>query len=172
MFCAFHDFKVSVITDSYHHVEITNEQTNITLPTLVPSLVTGLTGTVTTFKSPPKNNDAMFDFAIAGPTTGIIASVAALYLGLQLTVTADPQTYAAFPSLPLELLRQSSLGGGITEAILGQGALSIPEAARGTAALANINVPLHPFAIGGYTGLLVNALALLPVGSKFLDFAM
>lgn len=140
---------------------------NVTVPTFVPSLITGMTSTVTTFKSPPKNREAMFDFAIAGPLTGIAASIAALYLGLDFTLYSTAEASAQFPALPLEILRQSTLGGGIIESILGAGALSVPGGAEGTSAISSINISLHPVAIAGYIGLIVNALALLPIGSEY-----
>lgn len=108
----------------------------------------------------------MFDFAVAGPLAGIVASLATLYFGLQLTVFTDQQTYAAFPALPLEILRQSTLGGGIIETFLGNGALSVPGGMQGTAAIASMKIALHPLAIAGYVGLIVNALSLVPIGSK------
>jgi len=107
----------------------------------------------------------MFDFAIAGPLCGIIASLSALYFGLEMTVFTDAASYAKFPALPLQVLRQSSLGGGIVEGVLGQGALSVPDAALGSQAIANINIPLHPLAIAGYIGLIINSLSLLPIGT-------
>lgn len=109
----------------------------------------------------------MFDFAVAGPLTGIAASIIAMYLGLEFTIFSTAEAYAQFPALPLEILRQSTLGGGLIEFILGTGALSIPGGAEGTRAIASINIPLHPVAIAGYIGLIVNALALLPVGSEY-----
>lgn len=141
-------------------------QMNITVPTFVPSFITGMTSTVTTFKAPPKNREAMFDFAIAGPLVGIATSLAAMYFGLEFTVFSSADAYAQYPALPLEILRQSTLGGGIVEAILGTGALSVPGGAEGTSAISSINIPLHPVAIAGYIGLIVNSLALLPIGSE------
>ena len=133
-------------------------------PTFVPSLFTGLTSTVTTFRTPPKNAATMFDYAAAGPIAGIITSILAIAVGCQITsVTSD---MSLFPSLPLEILRQSTLGGGVIEFVLGNGALSLPKAAIGTAAVAGMTVPLHPIAIAGFIGLIINALAVLPIGSK------
>jgi membrane-associated protease RseP (regulator of RpoE activity) len=80
-----------------------------------------------------------------------------------MTVLADPSTAAMFPALPLDILRQSSLGGGIVDWVLGSGTLSVPEGA--SELIASINIPLHPVAIAGYIGLLVNAFALLPIGT-------
>jgi hypothetical protein len=136
-------------------------------PTFVPSIITGITSSVTTFKSPPKNKTALFDFAVSGPLAGMFASLFAIALGSQITAVSDPSMY---PALPLEILRQSTLGGGIIENILGYGALHVPGAALGTAAVAGMTVPLHPVAIAGYISLIVNALALLPIGSKCSSF--
>jgi membrane-associated protease RseP (regulator of RpoE activity) len=132
---------------------------DISVPTIVPSLVVGTTSTVTTFKEPPKNKEAMFDFAVAGPLAGVLASIVALVVGSQLTLTSDPAT---LPALPLEILRQSTLGGGIIDGII-QGSLYIPDGAPMT----GIMISLHPLAMAGYISLIINALALVPVGSKF-----
>lgn len=136
----------------------------VSVPTLVPSFLTGITSTVTTFKEPPKNKEALFDFAVAGPMTGVLASVAALVVGSQLTLTSDP---ASLPGLPLEILRQSTLGGGIIDAIM-KGSLYIPDGAP----MSGITISLHPLAVAGYIGLIVNALALLPVGSKYFQLQL
>jgi membrane-associated protease RseP (regulator of RpoE activity) len=135
-----------------------------TVPTFVPSIVTGITSAVTSFKAPPPNKEAMFDFSVAGPLVGVLVSLVAVALGSQLTLIGDPAT---LPALPLGILRQSTLGGGIIEAILGSGALSIPSGAEGSDAVAGILVPLHPVAIAGFISLFVNALALLPIGSEY-----
>jgi hypothetical protein len=105
----------------------------------------------------------MFDYAVAGPLVGLLASLAAVAVGTQLTLISDPAT---LPCLPLDILRQSTLGGGIIDAILGAGTLNVPGGSLGTSAVAGMTVPLHPVAIAGYLSLFVNALGLLPVGSK------
>ena len=105
----------------------------------------------------------MFDYAVAGPLAGMAASLLAIAVGSQLTTITDP---SLFPALPLEFLRQSTLGGGIIELVLGDGPLYVPQSALGSAAVAGMTVPLHPIAIAGYVSMIVNALAILPVGSK------
>jgi hypothetical protein len=84
-------------------------------------------------------------------------------VGSQLTLLSDPAT---LPCLPLDILRQSTLGGGIIDSILGAGALNVPAGSLGTPAVAGMTIPLHPVAIAGYISLFVNALGLLPIGSK------
>lgn len=136
--------------------------TETSFPTFVPSLITGVTSSVTQFKEPPKNKEAMFDVSIAGPLLGSVASLAALVVGSQLTLTSDP---SLLPALPLAILRQSTLGGGIIDAILGSGALSVPYGAEASQAVAGMTVSLHPVAVAGYIGLILNGLALLPIGT-------
>lgn len=147
----------------YHSFLDIISQFKSSVPTFVPSFITGVTSTVTTFKTLPPTKNAMFDFSLAGPLLGMLASIAALFLGSQLTLAGDPTN---FPALPLAILRQSTLGGGIIDSILGGGTLYVPEGALGSNAVAEMTIPLHPVALAGYIGLLVNSLSLLPVGSK------
>jgi membrane-associated protease RseP (regulator of RpoE activity) len=104
----------------------------------------------------------MFDYSLSGPLTGIIASLLAVTIGAQLSLTTNAST---FPALPIEILRQSTLGGGLIEAVLGSDLLVVPDAALGTQAVAAMTIPLHPVAIAGYISLIVNALSLLPIGT-------
>ena len=104
----------------------------------------------------------MFDFAVAGPLIGLICSCAAIAVGAQLTLTA---AQADLPALPLNILRQSTLGGAIIDGVLGN-VLYVPPGALGTPEVASMTVGLHPVAVAGYISLVINALSLLPVGSK------
>jgi membrane-associated protease RseP (regulator of RpoE activity) len=134
-------------------------QFKIGLPTPLPSIQLGLLGAITPLKSPPPNIKSMFDFAISGPLTGITASVCFLVGGLAMTAAMDFNQAAELPALPVFLLRSSALGGGLIELFLGKGVL--------TAGLsADTVLPMHPFAIAGFLGIITNALALLPLGSK------
>lgn len=104
----------------------------------------------------------MFDFAVSGPLLGFVASLASLVVGAQLTLSSDPST---LPCLPVDILRQSTLGGSVVDTII-QGALYVPDGAPSQ----GLMVSLHPLAVAGYISLIVNALALLPVGSKLQQF--
>lgn len=104
----------------------------------------------------------MFDFSVAGPLVGMFASIVAISVGAQLSISADTAT---LPAMPLEILRQSSLGGGILDAILGNGVLNVPDGALGSRAVAQMTIPLHPVAVAGFIGLIVNALNVLPIGN-------
>eukprot|EP00804_Cyclotella_cryptica_P008925 CCRYP_012045-RB/>CCRYP_012045-RB protein AED:0.03 eAED:0.03 QI:274/1/1/1/0.83/0.71/7/2545/865 len=136
----------------------------VTVPTLVPSVISGITGSITSLKTSPKNKSDLLTFSVAGPLTGMICSLILEVYGLVLTASADFESLQNFPGLPLALLRQSSLGGGVIDLVLGNGILNIPDSAQGAQMLASTVIPLHPFAIAGFVSLLVNALALVPVG--------
>jgi len=154
---------IQVIHELSHVIAARNNNLNITIPTLVPSLGTGLLGGITSLKDPPRDKQALFDFAISGPLAGMGVSTVLLIIGMVATVSMDIASYENLPALPFNLLRQSSLAGGIINSI-SPGLLTVPDAALGSKALSEINIPLHPFAIAGYFGLMINAVNLLPVG--------
>ena len=147
-----------------HQLVARSKGFEVSLPTLVPSIFTGLTSSITSLKSPPKNKQDLLDFAVAGPLTGLLGSVALLCYGLLLTSTSDANAFQYYPGLPLLILRQSSLGGGLVELFLGAGTLQVPSSLEGSQALASTMIALHPFCIAGYFSLMVNALALVPAG--------
>jgi len=89
---------------------------------------------------------------------GLIASVILLYVGLEMTVFMDASTQEQLPSVPVELLRSSALGGGIIEYLLGDGVLNTPDPSTDL-------IRLHPYALAGFAGLMTNALSLLPIGN-------
>jgi hypothetical protein len=141
-----------------HRIVAATKGVELSFPVFVPSLITGVTSTVTTFKSLPKNREDMFDISASGPLFGVIASAITIAIGTKLTLVSDP---SMLPSLPLDILRQSTLGGGIIENIM-PGSLYVPEGAPTN----GIMISLHPVAIAGYISLIVNALSLLPIGSE------
>jgi len=138
-----------------HRIVASIYKFDIGLPTVVPSLSTGLAGSITPFKSPPPSKKALFDFAIAGPLAGLTVSICLLFVGLELTRQMGLDTN--LPVLPVDLARASSLGGGMMQFFLGKYTL-LPDQGPGAF------VELHPFAVSGFIGCLTNALALLPLG--------
>eukprot|EP00536_Pseudo-nitzschia_multiseries_P010800 jgi/Psemu1/326174/estExt_fgenesh1_pg.C_3420008 len=138
-----------------HRIVASIYKFDIGLPNVVPSLSTGLAGAITPLKSPPPSKKALFDFAIAGPLAGLSVSIGLLFVGLELTRQMGVDT--SLPVLPVDLLRASSLGGGMVQYFLGKYTLL---AGQGPGAF----VELHPFAVSGLIGILTNALALLPLG--------
>lgn len=128
------------------------------IPNIIPSIQFGVIGAITPLKSPPPNSKALFDFAIAGPLAGFAVSLALLFNGLELT--QHMSLNSPLPVLPVDLVRSSSLGGGLVQFFLGKLAI-LPD--QGPNAL----IELHPTAIAGIIGCYINALALLPIGRTF-----
>jgi len=125
-------------------------------PTLFPSPAIGLTSSITRFKSSPKNRQQLLDFALAGPWAGIVSSMIALLVGLQLTASMDAASFAQLPALPTAFLQASTLISSIIDNYLDNGLMQAPDP--------TLPIPLHPAAIAGYAGLMYNALNLVPYG--------
>ena len=140
-----------------HLIVAKKDDIDIGTPTLVPGFQFGLTGAITPIKSPLLNIKSLFDFALAGPLFGIAASVYLLYTGIEMTAFMDTSGLAQLPSIPVEVLRSSALGGGIIEFLLGNGVLNSPDPLQ--------MIKLHPFGIAGFSGLMINSLSLLPIGN-------
>lgn len=134
-------------------------QVKLTSPTVLPSQALPYLSFQNRLKTSPKGYSDLFDIAFVGPITGMSISFLALLVGLQLTTEVDPNTVQLLPSIPVGYLTQSTLGGTIVDLVLGggDGILLNQDAAT--------QVPLHPVAIGGFFGLIIHALDLIPFGS-------
>lgn len=122
---------------------------------MYPSIATGLMTSNTEMRSPPKNANALFDFALSGPLWGMIASWTTLLYGLQLTAGVKSNQVAFLPHMPLEFFQLSTLTSATIESFLGTNVLlSIDPISD--------NVAVHPLVIAGHIGILINALNLLP----------
>ena len=122
---------------------------------MVPSPSTGLLTCNTEIKSAPKNNNALFDFAVSGPALGMAASWGTLLAGLQLTAGIASDQVPFLPHMPLEFFQLSFLTSATIESILGTDVLLSIDP------LSN-NVAVHPWVIAGHVGILINALNFLP----------
>ena len=140
------------------------QQFDIGLPNIIPSINLGLTGTITPLKSPPSNLKSLFDFGIAGPLAGLLVSILFLIVGLETTVSGMDAILASsqglMPVVPVQMLRTSSLVGGLVEFTLGKNTL-LP------ALPLDAVVEMHPFAVAGFVGCIVNSLSLLPLGREY-----
>jgi hypothetical protein len=83
--------------------------------------------------------------------------MAFLLIGLQMTLTMTPDQLQYAPSVPVGFLQLSSLGANIVDFVLGGGDGIILQQDPQTA------VSLHPFAIGGFAGMMINALDTIPL---------
>jgi len=117
----------------------------------VPTLI-GTMGAVIKMKGRMPDRKALFDIGVAGPLAGLIATIVVTVIGLHLEpVTVPPELldqestmYVQFDFPPLMQLLAVLTGQSIT-----------PEAA---------NKSVHPVVIGGWVGMFVTFLNMLPVG--------
>jgi len=142
-----------------HLIVAWTRQVKLTSPTILPSQALPYLSFQNRLKTSPKGYADLFDIAFAGPLLGLTTSFLALLYGLQLTTTVDPATVQLLPSIPVGYLTQSALGGTIVDLVLGGGDGILINQDVAT------QVPLHPVAVGGFFGLIIHALDLVPIGS-------
>jgi len=142
-----------------HYLIVAKDKMKVSPPTLLPFYVLPYLGTNTQLKESPKNTNSLFDFAVCGPFAGIVTSLIFLGVGLQTTLLADPTAMEYYPTLSVDLINYSALGGYVMDMVLGgsEGIITSQD-------ISNV-VKVHPYAIAGYIGLMVNCLDLLPLGS-------
>ena len=128
----------------------------ITPPTILPLLTLPYLSFQNKCKTSPPNQDALFALGFWGPAVGMLSSLALLLVGLQLSLEMSVDTA---PALPVGFLKLSTLGGTLVDTIMGGGDGILLGQEVGTA------VPLHPVAIAGLVGLMIQSLDVIPIGS-------
>lgn len=141
---------LAVLHDVGHRIAGQMRNVKLGLPFFIPSLQIGNYGTITPLESYPRYRKDLFDVAFAGPLFGVVGSVVALIAGLVITGSGEIADW--FPQVPSALFHASLLVGSMADVIL-------PAGLREQATIA-----VHPLTVIGYTGLLVNALNLMPIG--------
>lgn len=142
-----------------HLVMAWSKGIKVTPPTILPSQALPYLSFQNRIKTSPKDYTDLYDFAFAGPVTGLTVSFIALLFGLQLTTEVDQSVAQLLPSLPVGFITQSTLGGTIVDLLLGGGDGILINQDPST------QIPLHPVAIGGFIGMIIHAFDLVPIGS-------
>jgi len=109
-------------------------------------------GSITPFKSLVKNNKDLFDIAVSGPLSGLVAASTLFAAGLALTGSTPQDLLVA---VPYPFVQQSLLLGTIVKLVTGVG----------EGALSNDALLVHPLVVAGWVGLVAQAFNSLPVGS-------
>jgi Predicted membrane-associated Zn-dependent proteases 1 len=92
---------------------------------------------------------ALFDIGVAGPLAGLVATVIVTAIGLQLEPPA---------------VQQTTLEGEAAVQFNNPPLLDLIAELTGTSERVNSNTAVHPVVFGGWVGMLVTLLNLLPVG--------
>ena len=143
--------------EAAHWAVAKKEGFEITPPTVLPLMTLPYMSFQNRIKTSPKNLDTLFNFAFIGPAVGMVVSFAFLLIGLQMTLNMTPSELQYSAAVPVGFLQLSSLGGNIVDYVLGGGDGIILQQDPTTPVL------LHPFAIGGFAGLMINALDTIPL---------
>lgn len=89
---------------------------------------------------------------------GVLTSLICLLYGMQMTLLADPETLKFFPAMSVGDLKLSTLGVGIIDYFFGGSGIITSQDPSNM-------ISLHPFAVAGFAGLVIQALELIPLGS-------
>jgi len=129
-------------TARYHKVAVT-------LPYFIPfPTIWGTFGAFIQLRSPTVTRKQLFDVGVAGPLAGLVVAIPVLVIGL-LNSTIEP-----LPAAGTYLLEGNSIFYWLTKLLI----FGRPLPANG------VDVFLHPLAWAGWSGLLVTAFNLFPVG--------
>ncbi|MBW4650979.1 MAG: site-2 protease family protein [Kastovskya adunca ATA6-11-RM4] len=128
-----------------HLVLAQRHNIRLSLPYFIPSWQIASFGALTRFESLLPNRSVLFDISLAGPALGGIVSLLMLVVGLLFSHTGS------IFQVPTEFFQGSILVGTLAKVVLGS-ALETPL------------VDVHPLAIIGWIGLVINALNLMPAG--------
>jgi membrane-associated protease RseP (regulator of RpoE activity) len=143
---------VSALHEVGHVVAAKTYGVKLGVPVLLPSLQVGCFGSITPLRSFPKSRSVLFDIAVSGPGTAMLASLAMVVLGLWLTITA--QSFTNFPFVPAALMKSSFLVGSIASIVFPKVMLT-PLSSP---------IPIHPLFLIGIAGLYMSSVNLLPIG--------
>ena len=153
---AFGTMAIQAIHEAAHYLAAKRRKLKIGLPVPIPSTHPSafpFFGCITPLRSFPSNRAALLDFALSGPISAITASLGLVIGGVLLTTKASPFEIARFPTIPVMSMKSSFLLGSILS-WLAPKTMMLPLAQP---------IPMHPCFIVGVSGLISNALNLLPI---------
>lgn len=131
-----------------HYFTARHHRASVSLPYFIPAppplFLFGTLGAIIRMRSPARDRNALFDIAVAGPLAGLAVALPAMIVGLEWSrlVPARPDLLVFGDSLLLRFLVALRFG-------------DIPE---------GMTLFTHPMADAAWTGFLVTALNLFPVG--------
>lgn len=137
-----------------HYFMARHHRIRVTLPFFIPvPFALGTFGAFIKMRSPSENRRDLFDVAVAGPLTGLVIAIPALFIGLRSSVIMAAD---AVPAAGI-LHGGTSVSSSVLLALVAK--LSL-----GPAVLEGSVLRLSPLAFAGWLGLMVTALNLLPIG--------
>mmetsp|Transcript_49449 Transcript_49449/g.120004 ORF Transcript_49449/g.120004 Transcript_49449/m.120004 type:complete len:346 (+) Transcript_49449:1829-2866(+) len=110
-------------------------------------------GCITPIQSFPRNRAEILDFALSGPVSAIAVSLGMVFAGISLTLRATSLDLSSFPFVTVASMKSSFLLGTILSWMAPK-TMMLPMAQP---------IPMHPCFVVGVSGLITNALNLLPI---------
>jgi membrane-associated protease RseP (regulator of RpoE activity) len=146
-------FSIQAVHEVAHRVVAKWRKVELGLPVPLPSPEVGTFGATTPFKTFPADQETVFDVAVSGPLSGMVASIGCLVAGTFATLNAPLELLATFPTVPVAFFKGSFLTGSILSTLAPK-LMLLPTAQP---------IPVHPALCIGFAGLLTNALNMLPI---------
>lgn len=128
-----------------HRWQAQKYQVRLAPPVFLPTAQIGSFGALTRFETLLPNRQALFDISLAGPACGGAVALSLLLLGFALSPSSD------LFQVPSIFFQGSILVGSLARAILGN-------------ALQQDIISVSPLVVGGWLGLVITALNLMPAG--------
>jgi len=152
-----------------HYVLSRHHQVDATLPYFIPiPTLIGTMGAVIRMRGQIPDRKALFDIGVAGPLAGIGATIAVTAVGFALPPIAVPDWVLTATSTVQIQFGQPLLLRIIAVLVGEQGVLYTDPLAvltfQETVGYASENVAMNPVVIGGWVGMLVTLLNLIPAG--------
>lgn len=145
---------IQALHEAAHYFVAKRAGIKVGIPVPLPSFQVGSFGSITPLRSFPASRTSLLDFALSGPLVGLLASMGLMAGGVLATVYASSEALLGFPVVPVALLKASYFVGSLLS-MLAPKTMILP---------ASQPVPVHPFFMIGFAGLITNALNLLPLG--------
>jgi membrane-associated protease RseP (regulator of RpoE activity) len=136
---------VLIVHEISHRLLAKHHNVRLSVPFFLPTWQIGSFGAITHFESLLPNRNVLFDMAFAGSAAGWGFSLILLTVGL---VLSHP---GSLFQIPTQFFQGSILVGSLAQMVFGE-------------ELQKSLIDVHPLAIIGWLGLVINALNLLPAG--------
>ena len=151
---------VSTLHELGHIAAAKKHRVKLGIPVPLPSLQLGTFGSITPLRSFPSTRKALFDVALSGPVISMLLSLILIIYGLSLTISSQTHALASFPVVPASMMKSSFLIGTLVGVVAPQ-LMLLP---------LSQTIPVHPLFLVGFTGLIMSAVNLLPIGVSCLPY--
>ena len=109
---------IQLVHECGHYFFAWKDKFQMLPPTILPIISLPYLSFQTKLKASPPDFSSLFNFAFTGPFLGMITSALFLLIGLKLTIAMDPNEVQYAPSLPVALIRLSTLGENVSSGLL------------------------------------------------------